>query len=249
MKKHSYAFLLFSCFVFLCAAPDCVTSKGRSIDHELAIAVDKCDEQKVKALLKQGANVNVRDDRGRTPLINAVSLLYWDAEREALPILHVWLSRGANVNIQDRFGVTALMRAASLDSPRVVKLLLDKGAKVNLKDDEGQTALMKAAYHVGEGTTYASPATIRPLLDYGADINAQNNMGETALIMAAQLESYVGAAQFLGDRDSAAAVKVLLARGAKAHIRTRNGNTALKWAKAKGHTKTIKLLRNAGATN
>jgi ankyrin repeat protein len=246
MKKHSYAFLLFSCFVFLCAAPDCVTSKGRSIDHEFSNCSDKCDEQKVKALLKQGANV-MSGTIGQNSLDNAVSCCIGMLNGK-LFLFYMSCCQEGKREYSGQVRRHALMRAASLDSPRVVKLLLIKGLKSTLKMTKARRPY-ESSLSCGRGhdlcVTRHNKTSVRLRRRY----QCTKQQGETALIMAAQLESYVGAAQFLGDRDSAAAVKVLLARGAKAHIRTRNGNTALKWAKAKGHTKTIKLLRNAGATN
>ena len=91
----------------------------------------------VKYFASQGADVNVRDGSGRTPLYLAASI-------DHLEIVKFLVSKGANVNAKDNDGQTPLFRATG--SIEVVKFLVSNGADVNVKPNNGsQTTLDLAA--------------------------------------------------------------------------------------------------------
>ena len=71
------------------------------------------------------------------------------------------------------------------------------------------------------------------LLDRGANVNSKMERGQTALMVAA----YYGHAN---------TVRLLLSRGADINAQF-DGDTALTWAKQKGHTEIVDLLAKAGA--
>jgi ankyrin repeat protein len=75
----------------------------------------------VKALLKDGADVNAKDHEGRTALMFAAI----NSHRTTVKIL---LDQGADVNARAKDGGTALMLAACGDAIEIVQMLLDKGA-------------------------------------------------------------------------------------------------------------------------
>lgn len=85
-------------------------------------------------LLKAGANPNIKDKRGYTPLI-AVSDTATD-----LPILKLLLEAGADPNATNEYG-TALHRAARNKNIEAVKILLKAKADPNIKDSDGNTPL------------------------------------------------------------------------------------------------------------
>ena len=87
-----------------------------------------------RLLLERGADANVQDDKGQTPLIVA-SL---NGDDLMLPLL---LAHGANINAQDKDGCTALHWAAGNGQTRVVRFLLVHSANPALRDTEGKTAL------------------------------------------------------------------------------------------------------------
>ena len=66
---------------------------------------DKGDIEKVRKLLQAGANVNLQDKNGETPLYKASRNGYTN-------IVRLLLDAGANPNIQDNGGQTALMNAS-----------------------------------------------------------------------------------------------------------------------------------------
>lgn len=95
-------------------------------------------EEIFELLLSFGANPNLPDIHGSTPLFAVVQDP--NGERK-LPLL---LVNGANVNHQNNAGFTPLMLAAQTEG-RFVLSLLANGAKVNLRNACGRTALWYAA--------------------------------------------------------------------------------------------------------
>jgi len=88
----------------------------------------------VHALLDGGADVNVIDPNGWTPLMEAA----FAGHAETIGAL---LARGADVNMKDRAGWTPLMEAASKGHAEAVMILLANGADANAKSRKGWTAL------------------------------------------------------------------------------------------------------------
>lgn len=124
---------------------------------------------------------------------------------------------------------TALVRAASQSPPPVIRHLLDRGADPNfVADDFGTTALMSAS---GADRT----ETIELLIDEGADVDMVDSVGDPAINWAA----YMGAA---------AAVGVLLERGAAPSVRTVHGD-ALGIALRRGHRTIVDRLVAAGVVD
>lgn len=99
----------------------------------LILASTKGDVEKVTALLKSGADINVTDQRGWTPLL-------WAVSRGQMDVVKLLLDKGADVNSKGERGWTPLMEAANRGHLEVTKLLLEKGADVNLKHEYGWTA-------------------------------------------------------------------------------------------------------------
>lgn len=83
----------------------------------------------IRTLLDAGADPNIADDEGKTPLIaNA-----WDVE-----IAKMLLAHGASVNAQAKDGFTPLLNAGTAE---LMRLLLEHGADPFAKTKEGKTAL------------------------------------------------------------------------------------------------------------
>jgi ankyrin repeat protein len=126
---------------------------------------------------------------------------------------------------------TALSEAARWGESDMVRQLLEQGIAVDSRDEEGGTALMNAA-SAGE------MQIMRLLLKRGADVNAvQENKGYTPLIW--------GLAALHSERKYLAIVSTLLATGADVTIRTRDGRTAIDFAKERGSEELLKLLESA----
>jgi Ankyrin repeats (3 copies) len=94
--------------------------------------------EKAAALLSSGADVNIRDKDGTTPLM-------WAVEKNSLEVVKGLLDNGAEVEAKDNNGQTALMDAAYWGHLELVELLVEKGADVNAKDEHGRTAMTWAS--------------------------------------------------------------------------------------------------------
>jgi ankyrin repeat protein len=89
----------------------------------------------MKILLDFGANVEIKDADGETPVFVASS----SGEPEMVRLL---LEAGANPNVKAKDGWSALMMASRDGHPQVVKYLLESGADVfGASDMFGRTAL------------------------------------------------------------------------------------------------------------
>lgn len=86
----------------------------------------------VSLLLKNGANVNIKNKDGYTPL-------HWAHSVEVASLLLKYGKYGtvASVNVQNKYGHTPLHSAKSVE---IASLLLKHGAKVNIKNDRGETS-------------------------------------------------------------------------------------------------------------
>jgi len=213
------------------------------VSHSEPLTVDtKGEEDKTaslpfaataRLLLDKGANLEVRDKYGATPLLYAAG--YGETA-----VVKLFLDRGAKVDFANPNGRTALIAAACncpiVDMPDTadsVRLLLENGADIEAKDKQGETALMAAA---GWGRTWI----VKILLDSGAQLEARNNEGYTALLISAEGGTY----------PTADAVQALLARGADIEARNNQGETSLMLASSSGgfeDVKIVKMLLKRGA--
>jgi ankyrin repeat protein len=117
-------------------------------------------------------------------------------------------------------GDTALQRATDFGHTHVVEYLLFKGASPNLAGKEGNTPLIQAAYKGDEKTVHV-------LLANGADPNAiEVRFSDSPLTLAAR----IGHAQI---------VKQLLAAGADADHKTKEGKTARRIVEERGFAEII----------
>jgi ankyrin repeat protein len=111
----------------------------------LMIIVESDDANKVKDLLEEGADPNVRNYKGQTALTRA-------SKHEYLEIVGLLLKAGADPNLKDQFGNNALMNALygiyvymsikiSNRRKKIVTLLLKAGVDLTMKNNEQLTAL------------------------------------------------------------------------------------------------------------
>ncbi|XP_076463277.1 uncharacterized protein LOC143295453 isoform X2 [Babylonia areolata] len=103
--------------------------------HEVA----KINLDFVDSLLKNGANINIRDKTGQ-------SLLHEVARAWHVDVARWLLEHGIDINQADDFGRTALHVAAAVDCVEIINLLIDMGAaKECVTKDENQTPVFYAA--------------------------------------------------------------------------------------------------------
>jgi ankyrin repeat protein len=159
----------------------------------VADAARRADREALRALLKQGADVNAAQADGMTGL-------HWAAERGDLAVTEMLLVAGANPVAVTRLGeYTPLHLASRAGSGPVVRVLLKAGAPASALATTGALPLHLAA-------ASGSVEAIGVLLDAGSDVNArEKEYGQTPLIFAAST-------------DQVEAVKLLLKRGADANL-------------------------------
>jgi uncharacterized protein len=135
-------------------------------------AVKAGNREAIRALLKDGTDVNVAEADGTTAL-------HWAVRADDAESVLALLRAGAKANVANRNGITALSLAALNGTRNVIEALVEAGADVNAVLPQRQTALMMAARagHVD---------AVNVLLSRGADVNAREQvLGETSLIWAA----------------------------------------------------------------
>ncbi|CAL4124562.1 unnamed protein product, partial [Meganyctiphanes norvegica] len=84
-------------------------------------------------LIELGANVDIPDKFGHTPLMAATF------KSKSLSIIKALINARANVKITDNFGNTALHLAALLNKTAIAQLLLLNGADARALDNKGKT--------------------------------------------------------------------------------------------------------------
>lgn len=94
-------------------------------------------EKIFSALIQAGADLNVRDLEGSTPLLVACRSGNGDLVRQLI-------AAGANIHAANNKGWTALIEAACYGDPQTVTFLLDSGADITARTVKGETALEKA---------------------------------------------------------------------------------------------------------
>lgn len=155
-------------------------AKGAYVNHVyedgwtlLTKAVKNGDKKSAHTLLANGADVNLPNHRGETPLILAAG---------NFDMTELLLNNSAKVDLQDQQGNTALMRA---HDKKTMTLLLDNGADPNHQNNEGWTGLM---YIAGAGYE-ADAETIKGVVDRatlliqrGADVNIQASSSKTTAL-------------------------------------------------------------------
>ena len=130
----------------------------------------------LRRLLTGGVPANVRDAKGVTPLMQAVS-------HGHVPAAEVLLERGAEINARDRGGITPVMLAVISEQVEALELLLARGADVNARSGTGWTALTFAAWK-------GDPDLVRLLLNHRANPKVVDKQGWSPLDYAmAQLRS------------------------------------------------------------
>lgn len=136
------------------------------VDHRcskrsaLHVAVLMQSKRMVQLLLMGGADANVVDFKGMTPLILAALSSY----HGTVEIVKILLENGSNITASSRLGNTALHFAVGVGTKKVVQLLLENGADLSARNIFGETAVDYAMSRPG-GATGVSSETFKLHID------------------------------------------------------------------------------------
>jgi len=197
---------------------------GHHGQSALAMAAEAGHLNVVELLIKLGAQIDIQNDRGITPLMGASAAGY-------LKVVQHLVQRGASIGMQAA-GVdncSALSVAAQFGRTNVVEFLLNAGASVDMQDAHGATALMLASQN-------GHLDIVHLLLRHkaAADIQAAGNQNATALIFAA-------------NNGHSHAVQALLQADAQIDLANAQGITPLMFAAHTGGKEVGELLLKNGA--
>ncbi|KAJ6092624.1 ankyrin [Penicillium sp. IBT 16267x] len=225
------------------------TRDGVTSSKALCEAANIGDEDIVQLFLERGADLNLKDQDGITPL-------FWATK--SYGVTKLLLEKGADLQVRDIGGRTPLFWAAMHGNNDVLKLFIEKGADWDLKDEDGGTPLFWAT---------TTNSTTKLLLEMGADLHHRNKRGATPLFGASrygldhvpELLLEKGADLHLRDKfgrtplfwaagnGAEHVTKLYLEKGADFDVRDEDGKTPLFLAAMEGHDGVIKLLLEKGA--
>ncbi len=208
--------------------------------------------ERVLAMLKEGLNVDLKDQSGATALMLASTYGH-------VNVINTLLEHAADPDLRDNNSMTALMRATTKGSPEAVRALIGSSCDVDVKNNSGNTSLMiatiagnaevvdiliKANARIENEDSLGCTPLMRAamaghfkvaesLLDAGADVHAKDKSMRTSLIYALE-------------KDQPQVARILVERGSDVNIRTKGGMTPLMLA-AKSKPELVKILLEAGA--
>ncbi len=178
---------------------------SNDVRDKLIRAITRCDVEQVQSLLSAGLNPNYA--RSNEMVQEELTPLRYAFMSNFRPAITELIKHGADVNLPDADGEGVMTSAASIGDVEVLREVLKAGGNVESRDNGGDFPLDLAA---GSGNIEA----VKELISAGAKVNNSTvHAGVTPLISAAS-------------RLHLQTVKILLAAGADACKRDKDGHTA-----------------------
>jgi len=193
--------------------------KNAMIGNALFDALESSNQKVIDFIIKAGANLDVKNEDGKTALILACQAKY-------IKIVCELLNNGANYNLKDNTGHNALSYAIENMDTAVADILVKAGATLD------NAIIDKTLF---DACKSSNPKVVDIIIMAGANPNVKNKDGKTALILACQAKSF----------DT---VKVLLQHRADYTIKDETGRNALSYAIENMDIAIVNILVEAGAT-
>lgn len=204
--------------------------------------------QACKYILDRGANPDLKNKYGETPLCIAIE--NWASKGHhffnAEAIISLLLERGADVNAYDNDKKTILMHASKklnalwIEHEKIIQKLINKGADIHAIDMYGINVLMYAA---NAGNYYI----IQKLIDRGVNIHLKDEDGKNALYYAAEYSWNSGYADDLEKQKKSKEKIIALLLSKNIDLNTYNkstGDTLLHITSYYGESKLVNLCVN-----
>jgi ankyrin repeat protein/mannitol/fructose-specific phosphotransferase system IIA component (Ntr-type) len=208
-----------------------VNVKGMYGCTPLHWAVDRCESlEVVQYLVAHGADINMEDNDGDTPLVRAAS-------HGSLDVVQYLVSLGADVNAK---GTKPINAAASHGNWEIVKYLVEKGADVNVVAGYSETPLHFAI-------DADNLEIVQYLLDNGASVHTLANREKMSHIWSTPLHWALPQYRAAQGKNSLPIVQCLVSHGADAHAKDSSGSMPLHNAAGYGSLEVVKFLVSLGS--
>lgn len=193
----------------------------RTADQRLLAAATDGDATAATLALRDGADLEARDERRRSPLLRA-------AAADRLVVARLLVHLGADPDALDDRHDTPWLVTGVTGSVAMADVLLPADPDLSIRNRFGGVSIIPASErgHVDY---------VRRVVKTSIDVNHVNNLGWTALLEAAILGD--------GSRPYAEIVDILLDAGADPTIADRDGVTALEHAERRGHQQIKQTIR------
>ncbi|XP_075225813.1 uncharacterized protein LOC142326967 [Lycorma delicatula] len=173
-------------------------------------------------IIHNGADINVTDDEGYSPLIYAIK---YECDTDVI----IKLIDGADVNVIDDNGLTPLDHAVhSCMFKEIIQILIDNGVNINTHDEGNNTLLLYILEHVNYNKEHVSF-----VIQKGADVNICDDKGLMP-IMYAVLYSEKSIKTEI--------ISTLIENGADIDAIDKDGHTALCHAFFQRHFYNVEIL-------
>ncbi|RDU35699.1 hypothetical protein DRW41_16275 [Neobacillus piezotolerans] len=196
------------------------------LKEQLLAAAERGDVSEISRLIEDGANINVQDSNGRTPVMIAT----YNNDVAAAKVL---IDAGADMDIRDNMKNNVFLYAGAEGYIDILKLAIKAGADPHITNRYGGVAVIPASErgHVKVVELLLTETDI--------SVNHVNNLGWTALIEAIILNN--------GNMRQQEIIRLLIKHGADVNIPDGDGVTPLTHARNKGFKEIEKILVEAGA--
>ena len=178
--------------------------------------------ERVKLLIKMGADVNIGGEYEHTPL----GLASWNYDIEMAKLL---IKEGADINLFGYHTAAPIHHTSSKNNIELVKFLIKEGADAKIVTDSGVNAIQFAAW--GNNIEI-----IKLLISEGVDVKTVDNFGRSPVFEAAN-----------DDRDRIELVRFLIKEGASVNIANFGGQTAIYPTVLNDNIEMAELLIENGA--